>query len=112
VVVFFLVLVNIIFMKPIYIILIAVAGFIAYKLYAAKVMAPAASATSPTVVSDTLYQAAVNAGAGSPQPAGSHVVGYAAPPGYSGPVNGPFSWAGTGEPTMGYSTPGFPVYGF
>lgn len=29
------------------------------------------------------------------------VIGYTPPPGYTGPVNGPFTWVGVGEPPNG-----------
>lgn len=104
--VYSLVLVNIICMKPIYLALIAVVAFIAYKLYSAKVTAPAASAVSPTIISDTLYGAVSDYTNATDQ--------FSPPPGYSGPSGGPFSWASAGAPPSGlYTVKGIPAgYGF
>jgi len=105
--VYSLVLVNIICMKPLYLALIAFAAFIAYKLYSAKTTAPAASAVSPTIISDTLYGAVSDYTNGATDQ-------FNPPPGYSGPDGGPFSWASAGSPPSGlYTVKGIPAgYGF
>lgn len=71
------------------------------------------------VVSTQVYKTASATATPKPQPAPNTtqqtpyvppVVRYKAPGGYSGPVNGPFTWAGVGEPPNGaYTTIGIPV---
>ena len=94
-------------MKPIYFVLVAIAVYLFYKYSSATVTKPDASATSNNVVSDPVYDSF-----GNTVPVGSKILGYNPPPGYSGPTNGPFVWAGSGEPTHGYQTQGVPIYGY
>ncbi len=71
-----------------------------------SVTPPARSATSDNVVNTTLYKKAT----ATSIPKSSDQSGYAQnvivtrvpPPGYSGPVNGPFTWAGIGPPPNCY----------
>jgi hypothetical protein len=86
--------------------------------------APTQTPVSDNVASPTVYKTveltrnstkqeimnAISSGSLS-TPTSPVVIARTPPPGYSGPVNGPFYWAGVGEPPDGKQTSmGNPVY--
>lgn len=75
-----------------------------------SITAPPSSSISPTVTNPTIYKTAeiLSSGVKSERivdktstPITPVTIIRTPPPGYSGPVNGPFTWSGVGEPPNG-----------
>jgi hypothetical protein len=80
------------FKKPLIIIIIVAIAAIIYFVFIKNKVAIVASTTGTTTVTDPLN------------------VLRTPPPGYQGPINGPFTWAGVGDPPDGkYTVLGNPV---
>jgi hypothetical protein len=84
-----------------WILILAVAAYVLFSSNT-TIIAPSASPVSPSVTNPTVYKTAEIASNGvKPR---ETVITRVPPPGYSGPVNGPFKWASAGNPPNGVYT--------